>query len=515
MNINNHNDSLSSLLSDKQKDYIFCLSVFFLYCTIYGLISFRLGYVMEEVHEGVTVHHELYIANMRWGVALWRSIFGFGALPLVAGLVAGAAISLSLLLHVRIFNINSYKKRLAYGCIYLCGIQWLYQLMYSNQSDVVALGFLLSSGSVYLMIKNRGWVSGLIASLLVALSAACYQSMLLYIFVLWGGYYIMLILNGSIMSAKNVFRALLVVLAGTVLWFVVGRVLMCSPLVSSPILESIVQYQGDFVKWSRLDGLPPELQVRCLARYMFTVPFSNMLGLSHQGQWIYAASLVPVALIVYSVWKQGTKKLAFIVGGMLLFLLYVPFLIGVVFVCKMPDRVNIAEPLAAACVWALLICRTKCWHPRMVKCFIAFLSVAVLSAIYAVGAYARTEAYNYERATMELISMHSRGMEVARTAGLKNFNIIIVGEPSFAESAESLFYMNADSLYPESVHPHIFRGGRSWLPSYIRYLRLNYMRVENVADRERYGEVIKEMPTWPALGSVEEYDGNIIVKVGP
>ena len=460
------------------------------------------------------MHHEIYVANMRWGLALWRYIFGFGSLPLVAGVISGAVISLSLLVHVRIFDIESFTKRLAYGVVYLCGIQWLYQLVYSNQSDVVALSFLLASIAVYYITKKSDKKSILLAMLLVMFSVACYQSILLYIFVLWGAFYVKNVLNEQTLKCSDFLRVAIVVIVGAFLSLLIAKVLMCTSLVTPSIVESVKNHQGDFIRWSRLEGLSTEMQIRCVIRYMFTVPLSNMLGVTYPGQWVYASALIPVILLVRIVSKSISVKRGIVVGLLLLFLLYVPYLMGAVFVHQMPARVNIAEPLSSACVWALLIGRENSYSSCKVKAFIAFLIAAVLSSVYTVGAYARNEAYGHERATMELISMHSRAMEVARTSNLNNFSIVVIGEPKFKTTISDEFHMSEKTLYSESVHPHIFRGGRSWLNLYIDYLRLPYIRCANQDDYAQYASSVKDMPSWPDISSVQECDGNIIIKVG-
>ena len=507
-------NSFRCMLNHKQKDAIFCLVVFLLYFIIYGILSFRFGMVVEEVHEGITLHHELYVANMRWGLALWRAIFGYGALPLVAGIISGAAIALSLLVHVRIFGIESFGKRLAYGVIYLCGIQWLYQLMYSNQSDVVALSFLLASIAVYLITKNKDKKSVLFAVLLVMFSVACYQAILLYIFVLWGSFYIICILNEQSLKTSAIVREAFVFVVGALLSIIVARVLMSTSLVTPSIVETVKNHQGDFIRWTRLEGLSTEMQVRCVVRYMVTVPLTNMAGLTYPGQWVYASALIPLVLIVRFVYKRNTVKHAMFVGAFLLFLLYVPFFMGVVFLHKMPPRVNIAEPLACAGVWAVFISRKSRYSACKINFFVSFLIAAILSSVYTVGAFARTEAYSYNRAVMELISMHSRGMQVASSAELTDFKIIIIGDPKFSRFVADEFYMKPGTLYRESVHPHIFSGNKKWIDFYVDYLRLPYIRCAGPDDLARYASSAKDMPSWPDIGRVQECEGNIIIKVG-
>lgn len=499
-------------LSSRSKDFIlFCL-FFLLYCCIYAVVTFRFGMVMEEVHEGVTVHHQMYISNMRWGVALWRGIFGFGALPLVSGMIAGVAISLSILIQTKIFGIHALRFKLAYAVIYLSGIQWLYQLVYSNQSDVVALSFLACSIAVYLGKFREGWVRCIVPGVLFTFAISCYQSSVIYAVVLSIATYMVALLNGNASVYKGLVKPFIVLIIALMAWWIVAKLLCLTSLTSDSMNKSVASYQHEMIRWSRLEGLSLSLQLRCIFRYFVTVPLSHIFGCNHPCQWVYTSALLPTALILLNLWKTVSWRKFVGVTVLLLIILYLPFAMGAIFVAALPQRVLVAEPLAAACIWGIYFSGSRQLRIFNSWYWCTFLVFCVISAVYAVAAYARTERYCYERAKEELLLMHARGMESARAAGLQECKIILFGDYGGAEIDD--YYMNSKSLHLHSVHPHITSGGRAWIPAYAQYLRLPYLQVATEDDVARHSQVVDAMPSWPSIGSVSVHNGDVIIKIG-
>ncbi len=71
---------------------------FLLYLVVYGYAGLRLGLNLDEVIDSDGKQVGIYLANGRWGIAMYRMVFGYGSCFGIASLAIGLFLSANLVL---------------------------------------------------------------------------------------------------------------------------------------------------------------------------------------------------------------------------------------------------------------------------------------------------------------------------------------------------------------------------------------------------------------------------------
>ncbi len=496
----------------EQTDWLFCLLMFALFCCVYGILIFRFGMLSDEVADGFEGQKLVYIKQNRWFIFLWRGWFGYGFLPLVAGLVAGAGCVGALLLQCKLFDIRTLFARCVYGCIYMCCAQTMGLMEFSNQSDVVGVALLLGTLSVC-CIRRGGYVSCLVAVLALACSIAVYQVMVVYALVLMVGVWLHDALQGRGFSLVALFRFAGLSFLALLVWYAVSM-LAKYLLVDEVVTGMVTSYQSQYTNWPLVLGMSdPVTQVRTILHYVIIVPVRHLVNVKEcSSSWVYVATLLPLVKLHIVAWRTMRWQQAFLVCVMLVAVMYLPYVMDVVLLYDMPDRVHVAAPLSAAVMWGLFInnsSMSSCGRKWVVSMCIA----AAVCAMYAVGACARNQMYVYEVAKTELQHMYMRGIEAASRAGLRDCRILLCGKPErkFGNNAGPM-QMSEAMFRPDSCHSFILSN--AWdARMYIRFLRLHQLEVGRQKDIHRHGGILRRMPAWPAVGSVQLSGGEVVIKL--
>lgn len=475
------------------------------YVLVYGSISMRAGLLWDEMLDAEGGATGQYVAAGRWGLALYRHVFGVGVFPLVASLLAGAYIAAALVWQIRLLKLESRLHRLFYGGIYLACIQWAYQLEFSHQCDAVALGLLGATAAVWAMGRRR-W---LLAVVVLALALGMYQTV---------GLYALCLMLAVWLAGDGALRAPmwggLACLAGAfVLSMGVARLAFLLPWVSAEEIATQRAYQADMSRWSYF---PSDASLGEQAEFVwyygsrfFKMTCRNMLGLAYAGQWVYATALVPLGCLLAGVWRGGLSRKSVWHGVGFLLLWALPFCPILLLFTDQGPRVNMAEPLALAALWGLALPgmerRPGGAHCRWACALVVLLAVAVVKASYRVGDIAWNEARIFDQEVACVRALHTRGMAAAEAAGLDSPQILLVGGiPSHREVT-----------WPrrECFEEHSAMTPPEHLGFYTRYLQIDNVRRASEQESLLHGAAYSTMPTWPAAGSVRVDGADVIIRV--
>lgn len=486
---------------------------FALYVAIYGLMSLRLGRGVEEACVmSFPASDDVAIANGRWGIWLWGILIGRGAYPLAAGVAAGVFICCALIVQTWILGLRKGWQQVAYGVIYLSCIQWLFHLRYSQMSAAVAFSFFAGTLGVATM-QCSGWRMRIAALLGIAGALSSYQTNVAYCAVLWLSVLLKPLVSGEKLPDRNVlFQQMLLFVGGVVLWFCVSEALKLSPFVRPECLASTRQYQSEMVCWWRLEGESPLSVVRTIGHYAVMRPLWNILGQHYSGQWIYTTALFPALALVLSLLMKRRGKNAVMAGALMALMLWLPFMQYGLFLWDAPARMSVAEPVALACIWGLFLStrEPEPWGRALLTVWLVFIS---LKGMYHATAWARDEAYYYERCVEELQDMRNRGIQEAARAGLMDGRILLLGGCPGSTSEHLYLWEDVGPCMDRPI-PFVV----NWEPCFRLYkpwLRLYGMYFGTEEDMEKHHGVFQDMPGWPARGSVRADKGDVIIRLTP
>lgn len=478
-----------------------------LYLCIYGLTIFRFGMDWDEVNcFGFPANVE-YLLNGRWGLYLYRVVMGGGALPFVGGLVAGFYMAAALVLQTRLFGLRRLWQQLVYGVMYLGCLQWAFQLRYSVQSDAVALGFLLLSGAACLLARPGVWrTAG--AAVAVTLALSVYQSIGLYWVVLLGGWIAADTMRRGVLPGRRWWvRAALVTLCAIVLYFCIAGVVASCADAPAEYKEDMAQsVTGRYPQWMTQARGAKELVVAFL-HYALKAPVDLFFNgnTEYHNHWVCYTAVVPVAGVLFLSWRRLPRISAAVVSAVAVALPFLPYETLRYF----PTRVYVAEPLALACAWGLLLSAwpqgISRWWRRGLLLLAGFVA---LKAMYRGALMARDEAYYFQQGLVELQNMHERGRQVALAHGLKDCPIVLFGAADRPQG--DLYSMEQHGRYPDSALPEFNCFGAT---NYAKYMRLRNLRQAAKGEEKQHAAALQDMPCWPADDSIRVDRDIVIIKI--
>ena len=477
------------------------------YLCIYGMTLFRFGMDWDEVNcFGLPANVE-YLLNGRWGLYGYRVLMGGGTLPLMGGLVGGFFMAAALVVQTRLFGLRRFWQQMVYGAMYMACLQWVFQLRYSVQSDGVALGFLLLSAGALLLTKP-GLRNACAAAACVTVALSFYQSLGLYWVVLLAGYLAVHVLRqGRLPEFRWWLRAGVVSLIGIALYFAIASVVVS-------LTEAPEEFKDDMARsvtnryphWIRQAQGTKALVVAFL-HYAITVPADLFFkgNIQYHNHWVCYTAFIPVAGVIAYAWRKLGWLMACTASALALALPFLPYETLRYF----PTRVYVAEPLALASAWGLLL---AVWPERLGRnwrCAVLLLAgFAVLKGMYRAALMARDEAYYFQQGLEELQNMHERGRQVALAHGLKDCPIVLFGSAERPDG--DLYSMEQNGRFPDSALPEFNFFGAT---NYAKYLRYRNLRQAEKHEEDRHTRALQEMPCWPADDSIRVDGGIVIIKL--
>lgn len=472
------------------RDVPYALFCFALYLFIYGFLIFRFGMHQDEILDYDGRALGTYVGAGRWMLGIWRLLLPGGYLPFSGGLIAGLFISLTLVCQTKILGFTEKLPRLVYACFYLGCIQFAWMLYYSFLSDALALGFLLCTGSVFSYLRGHR----LLSVICMAFAIGVYQTNVLYMGVLFAA--VLWRQSSECRVGRLCAGFAFCVLAALALWKVIAIVSCHFPWVS----ESQIQYQITYQRGMFLWGYLKEQNMAFLFivfGHLLLEAGKNLLGLTYDGQWVYATTLLPVSFLA---WKALREARVVVKCRKLLLLTVIwtlPFGFLVIMGTQQGPRTDLAEPLACALLWVLAISHFDFSdnYRGKVVCYV-LLGMLVLKSSVRVSVMARDEMYGFREAAATLHAIETCGIMLANHEGVDIERILLVGSPK-----------------PGSPRPQAYLGSApTW---YLNYIKSPFLVTAQESDIAPHREILEEMPAWPAPGSIRLHAGEVVVRIAP
>lgn len=502
------NDSTAEVKQKATGDFGWWLCYFVIYLLVYFPLFQRGGMHWDEVLDAGGAANGTYIAAGRWGLALYRWLFEVGYVPWTSGIIAGVYIATALVVQYKLFGIFSRSGRFLYGAVYIGCIQWASQLQYSHQSDAVALALLCVTAVAYLLTL-KCWRSGVLAVGLTVYACSVYQTAMLYLLVVWM-LRLMTEQTPVLTEWRSHVRSLLLVFVAGVLYLVSRAVSKSLPMVSETDICCVRMVQTYMSKWDEIMAAP-SLGDKVDLWIFYTVCYTkviikNLLGLKYEGQWVYATAMWPVLGLLRR-YLCGKRD---VIRAMLLLLVWtVPFVMSLIVMTDQGARVSLAEPLSVAGIWALYLKNLKNWNNSVLWrwTMVVLGGWVVLKSGYRCAVIAEDEKNIYLSKMENLGSLNARILAVAESANMSSPSVIYFGDlPTKTWNP----YIKRWGHYRECESIIRLPNGR--FPGGGMLQCGNTMRKCSADEASLYGKIVKDMPTWPAPGSVAGCGNAVLVR---
>lgn len=456
---------------------------------IYMPMLVRGGYHWDETLDFAGQGMETYVANGRWGLVLWRWVFGLGCAVWLNGLLAGGLLVAAMVVQLRVLRVEHTGAQLLYGLLYLVLVQFAYQMDYFYQCDATAAGVLCVSLAVLCLQRGgRGALLG--ATLAVLFAVAVYQCLVLNFAVLLGLVVVQRMLSGE---RAELWRTLgrgaaVCVLAVLGWWGIKALVLQLVP-VSDNVLVYCAEYAERINYREQL--FSSEWYVY-LWRMFSTMVRDALIPLTYDGELFYAAAALAGMVLAVALCRRSAGVGAAVGRVLLLFALWVaPFsmymVVGETWPCY--PHTKMAQPLVLAAFWVLVVQYVP-WRPLWRGVGVCALLVCTVQAATLVARHAAHMQARFEERLMRLHHAETEGVRVAVQHGITPSKGCI--------------------LYYTSTHDWS-RGG--FVDFCGDYPALLYMRGATDAELYRlHRATLREMPEWPAAGSVRVVGDKVIIK---
>lgn len=493
---------------------------FLIYLLVYGFISLRFGMSMDECCDVDSPKYEgplVFLACGRWFLAFYRWAFGYGACPVISGIMAGVFLSHALVLQTGLLKVRSTLGRYAYGVLYLCIMQWIWVERFSMITDGLGLACLLCTVAV-IMLQKPGWRALTAAAALVCCSIASFQVFFLYFATLWLAVELQNCVSGE--TAPRLARAIRPIAAvalASAAWIVFKHIAIAACAVPESVLDTTWAYNSNMTGWANFLDLGVHDQLTCLGHHVkysgLAVCWENLTGQVHTGQWVYTTALLPALLLTYMMWKRhgaadGCKFALYTAC-----LLYLPFSIALILLWSWaPVRIFVAEPLVPATLWAIWLETARLRdHTRVI--LLAGIAFVNVKGMYYGAILGSNEAYYFRVSMQELNHMYLRGQQMALQHGLKDCKIVITGNTRAKMGNDEVMRMRDAGLLLNQASPYAFNNGDAVFDAFARYERLPRLRLATPEEEEKYRSRLQAMGDWPSDTSVTAVDGIILIRL--
>ncbi|MBR5214372.1 MAG: glucosyltransferase domain-containing protein [Akkermansia sp.] len=471
--------------------WVWCIYIL-IFLLIYGAMLVRGGYHWDETLDFSGGALDTYVANGRWGLVLWRCVFGMGCAVWTSGLLAGVLLTVSLVLQTRLLKLETPGLQLLYGLLYMVQIQFAYQMDYFFLCDATAFGLLAVTWAV-MLVERGGLRRLLLAAAAVTFAVAVYQCLVLNFFVLM----LLLMLKRLILgeSLRVVRKGLVTVgvsFAAVVGWYLIKLPVQLFVPVDADALAFCQEYAERLNYREQLFSAEWYLYVGRMLRIMAE---HAMVPLSYDGELFYASATVPLILLaVYTVRKVQGRSRQVLALSLLVLLWLSPFamymVIGETWPCY--PHTKLAQPLVMAAFWVIAIPLIK-WSVVWRYVGGAVLVVCVVQASALVSRHAGKMQASFEERLLRLHHTETDGVRVAVQNGIPLRKGCILYYPA-SHNWEKNGYVDFSGDYPALLYMEGATSARLY--------------------RSRHREHLLQMPVWPAEGAIRVVDDTVIIK-GP
>lgn len=418
----------------------------------------------------------IYLCNGRWGLALYRSLFP-GIAPMNGVLTAGLWICLALVLQSHLLRLHDFFTRCVYGTVTLSVTLLGEHMMFANQADAFGLAIFSSTVAVWLAIDARGMIAKVGAVALMMWSFAVYQSITLNVMVLFMGVLYLRCIRNEIFDYREYGMMMLKTLIPAVLLYaILSQVAANLPFVPNTIRHHVAEYQntkfsmsayatGDIMFTFRLVGH----NVIKLLKLMSGIglPLLCCTG-------CLAGIFTMVQAYKNSKWNKSKKLWMFV---LLLVILASPFLISAIMNAPAYEaptlRTYSAAPFACGLLWVALF-PNGVRRPFVRYGIVWTLIFFVLAASYDNNNKNKGNQRYFSSLIRDYILIEYEATRSSAGCG---------GNP---KPRVLLFGAEHTAPFDElSHHPYIKR-----------------LHTPTVEERQTYATKVRELPSWPAPGSI-------------
>ena len=477
-------------LKEEGKWFILYFCIFLL---VYGYSVLRLGMYGDDLYDFNGEETGLYAAAGRWGVIVWRGIFGLGACQWAAGIVSGLLISAVIICQCHLLKLTGTLQRVVYGGFYLGCIQFNHMLQFSFLCDAVAASFLCVTGAVW-MLQKGGAKQLFIGLALLTYAFGTYQATCFY----YGALFLVMELRRQQTEeaagmGKRILRFLSLGMGAALAWYIIKSVAVLLPFVTQEQITYATGYQSSLTCWPQfINGTANE-------RWQI---LQQVFMIGYWGQWVSLTALIALVALAKDYRNRLGKRRALLPIFMMMLLCITPYALGLVLLRQQTPWTFIAEPVMLAGVWGLFVAEPRKLSPRLQHVLLLLMGFILIKGLYTNAEWARNERHYYDISMAEMREMRSAANAAAINAGLQNAEVILLGEPMRREGVS------------ETASDHTLVWAY-FLQYYLRYLKLEHMHIATPQELEAHAAQFDTMPTWPAPGSVRPAGNSILIKIGP
>lgn len=468
------------------------LAAYFLYLVVYGSVSLRMGLHWDEVLDFDGSAYGTYMAAGRWLTGAWRALTGSWEPVWIPGFIGGLILSALVCAQTGMLGLGERWKRWAFIIIYFASVQWASMLSFSFLTESVVVGMCCATLSAWLCFKT-GWKSAVGAVLLLTIALGAYQTLAMYFGVAW-----LLLRQLNLRrspeeySLKPWARMACIAIGGIIVWNGIFRLTL--PFISQADLDYVQRYQEGLTQWGDLGKYSVKLQLLNFAHY-FKYTILCALGIGKETYWLFATALIPVCGLLYQAMRRFHKWARWESCVNVLLTWWLPFCTSMLVLSAQGFRTALAAPLSLAGLWAVWFegIQLQERHMRI----IGILGLCVIGAASTTVCCKAVEEAKLHHNTIEMLqTMEAKGREYAKTAGCPDAPIVIV--PPKIDSQAPL----CDDTYRMGI-----------LGFYCRAYGLHGVSLATKQDVDKYRELVKSLPSWPAPGCIVEEQGSIIIVI--
>jgi len=509
------------------KNFLWGGAFFLLYILIYGLLLPRLGLHQDEVLDFDGSAIGTYIGAGRWGLGLYRNLFGGGAVPWAAGIMAGLYLSTAIVLQAQLLRLDTPGLKLCYGALMLGMPQFASMLVYSHQADAIALGYVLCTLANLLLFRKgtlppSRW---LLAILLMSIAIGIYQVLLFYGCAL---------AIGSLLAQRDekespfpyrlAYRFGLTFLLAFILYYILRAATLALPLTSEEQLEYSLQYQQRLTQWGTFLSLTLTQKLLFLAHYLKCRVYSE-LGLMYAGQWVYTTALIPLVLLTLRHLKQKeawSTRLYSLTAPALLWV--IPHIMIILLGTYQGERLNLPEPLCCALLWIIWL-KSASLTPTLKRIGSILLIFILIQSCYTVSRIAWQEELNHGRNIHDMRLLCADARRFAAEKGITTPELRIcpvsVKRPppphaqrkAYGPLRHLISCFSEQEMVPARPNP-LCDGVAGWYDRLYHFSADgNHLVPLPSAEREQWKGEIRKLTTWPTPGCMILKGNSVIVRV--
>jgi hypothetical protein len=509
-----HLDSRSSnmynlLIKYASENKPLILTAFVCAIACYGFDVFNYSLSIDEEVLAVNDNINAWIAQGRYGIYIIKKLLNLNDLyPFYLPLLSIMTVSLSAIVWCFIFGIVSNGKSDKYGS-YIFAILYIscpvlaYYLSFNTFNLPVSIGMLLVALSMIhyasYCVYRKSRVNIVVCSLYVSFAISIYQCMA----GLWLSGVILCIIIGLIVpaDASNEFYRGFVVRCGICAVLVLGLALSVY-LLGAELLYKFVpksNYTDNFIGWKYNNVFITMISLKAYIN-------SFLYGQAYYGsKWFWLS--IPLAVyIALSTFMRSGVTVALIMTVSMILLILSPFLLSFALGTGMPFRSMQAVSLMLSGMFFLALLRAG---SKRTRCFIIILGVYIftqnaqaVNKLY-FSDYLRWQA-DRQLATLILDRIYMQELP----ENMKSIPVVFVGTHSLEPDR---IFVKSETFGASFFE---WEGGNSARIVYmLKTLGIQELRVPGQNEYLLALDESKNMPSWPAKGSVKLRDGVIIVKL--